>query len=106
MTNGDRDLENLARYLQQHSTEDEEQARYLQQHDLAEALVTRREREVVDIQRQRIMELEAVIAEIVTFTKWAKDTDLEDDWLTELRRPQKITARMVWAIARKAGVSE
>lgn len=52
----------------------------------------------------RVRVLEAVIAEIVAFTEWAKDTDLSgDDWLTELRHPEQVTAKCVWDMAQKAG---
>lgn len=52
----------------------------------------------------RVRVLEAVIAEIVTFTEWAKDTDLSgDDWLTEFRHPEQVTAKCVWDMAQKAG---
>lgn len=52
----------------------------------------------------RIERLEAALAEIVAFTEWAKDTDLSgDDWLTELRHPEQVTAKCVWDMAQKAG---
>jgi hypothetical protein len=84
----------------------QEQSERLKAHEMHEALNTSIDNSDYERLQRENAELSQRLADIVAFTEWAKDTDISgEDFLTELRHPEQVTAKMVWDMATRQPLS-